>query len=264
MMSRILNTGRIFYGLAITGIGVLHFIRKGFRQMISAIQPEHPEDISVVVYIFGLYLVISGILIVFGKKLKITSLILANVFILFLVFGHLPKRIMNDPGDLGEWTNALKLLAFTGGAFLVSTITSDDVSNNYISKLSKLAPYGKYFFCIMLIAFGIDHFLYVEFVSGLVPKWIPFPIFWTYFTGIALLGAGISIFIHFKTKVVFLLAAIMLFIWLLTIHLVLAIKYPEWNNGENTTACFQCLAFTGIALLIAGTSEKEINSIPAG
>ncbi len=263
MMSRIMTTGRIFYGLAITGIGVLHFIYKGFRQMISAIQPENPEDISIIAYIFGLYLMISGILIVFGKKLKITSIILAYVLILFLVFGHLPKRIMDLPGELGQWTNALKLLAFIGGAFLVSTINSENISNNYGSKLSKLAPYGKYFFAIMFIAFGIDHFIYVEFVSGLVPKWIPFPIFWTYFTGIALLGAGLSVFINFKIKIVFQLAAIMLFIWLLTIHLVLAIKYPEWNNGENRTACFQCLAFTGIALLIAATSERQINDIPA-
>ena len=255
-------TGRIFYGLAITGIGVLHFVRKGFRQMISAMQPENPEDISIIVYIFGLYLVVSGLLIIFGKKLKITSIILAYVLILFLVFGHLPRRIMNNPGELGEWTNVLKLLAFIGGAFLLSTTSSESVSNNYISKLGKPAPYGKYFFCTMFIAFGIDHFIYVDFVSGLVPKWIPFPIFWSYFTGIALLGAGISGFINFKTKLVFQLAAIMLFIWLLTIHLVLAIKYPEWNNGENATACCQCLAFTGIALLIAGTSEREINSIP--
>ena len=116
----------------------------------------------------------------------------------------------------------------------------------------------------MFIAFGIDHFIYVDFVSGLVPKWIPFPIFWTYFTGIALLGAGLSILISFKMKLVFQLAAIMLFIWLLTIHLVLAIKYPEWNDGENIIACFQCLAFTGIALVIAATSEREINSIPPG
>ena len=243
--------GRIFYGLAITGIGLLHLLQKGFRPLLSAIQPENPESISIIIYIFGLYLVGSGVLIVLRKKLKTTSIVLAYVLMLFFVFGHLPKRIMSLPGELGEWTNAFKLLALIGGAFLVSMIDSENASNNYIEKLRKLAPYGKYFFSVMFIAFGIDHFIYVEFVSGLVPKWIPFPIFWTYFTGIALLGAGISILINFKIKIVFQLAAIMLFIWLLTIHLVLAIKYPEWGDRENIIACFQCLAFTGIALLIA-------------
>jgi uncharacterized membrane protein len=249
--------GRIFYGSAITGLGVLHLIREGFRPLISAIQPENPGSIEWIVYIFGLYLITSGILIVFGKNLKTTSILLAWVLILFLVFGHLPRRIVDQPGRLGEWTNALKLLAFIGGAFLVSTSTSESTSNRYVVALGKLAPYGKYFFCTMLIAFGIDHFLYVEFVSGLVPKWIPFPVFWTYFTGVALLGSGLSIIVNFKIRLVFQLCAIMLFFWLLTIHLVLAIRFPEWRGGENITACFQCMAFTGIALLIAATSEKE-------
>jgi uncharacterized membrane protein YphA (DoxX/SURF4 family) len=259
MMSRIEITGRIFYGLAITGIGVLHFFLKGFRPLISAIQPENPEDISIIIYLLGLYLIISGILIVLGKKLEITSILLGCVLILFLLFGHLPKRIIQNPGELGQWTNFLKLLALIGGAFLISTTNPETTSNKYISKLSKLAPYGKYLFCIMLIVFGIDHFIYVKFVSGLVPKWIPFPIFWTYVTGIALLGSGISILIDFKTKIIFRLAAIMLFIWLITIHIPLAIRFPNWNDGENIIGSFQCLAFVGIALLIVAASEKEIN-----
>lgn len=256
------TTGRIFYGLAIIGIGVLHFLLKGFRPFVSAIQPEDPGDFTIIVYIFGLYLIISGVLIMLGKKLKPASIILAWVLILFLLFGHLPKRIVQNPGELGEWTNALKLLAFVGGAFLVSTSTSENTSNNYLSKLGKLAPYGTYFFCIMLVAFGIDHFIYVEFVSGLVPKWIPFPIFWTYFTGVALLGAGIALIINFKLKTISQLLAIMLFIWLLTIHVSLAIRFPNWNEGENIMGSFHCLAFTGIALLIA-TSEEETNNTPA-
>ena len=243
--------GRIFYGLGIIGIGVLHFFFTGFRPLISAIQPKNPENISIIIYIFALYLIISGILITVGKKLKTASILLAYVLILFLMFGHLPKRIIDHPELLGNWTNALKLFTLIGGAFLISMSNSENTSNNFILKLSKLAPFGKYFFCIMLIAFGIDHFLYTEFVSGLVPKWIPFPIFWTYFTGIALIGSGVSILINFKIKIIFQLVAGMFFIWLLTIHIPLAIRFPNWNDGENIIGSFQCLAFTGIALILA-------------
>src|SRR5687768_4552529 len=182
MMIWIKTTGRIFYGLAMTGIGLLHFFLKGFRPLISATQPENPDEISTIIYLFGLYLIISGILIVLGKKLKPTSLLLGYVLILFLIFGHLPERIVQNPTELGRWTNALKLLALIGGAFLISISDSQSVSNKFISKLSKLAPFGRYFFGVMLIVFGIDHFIYLEFVSGLVPKWIPFSIFWTYLT----------------------------------------------------------------------------------
>jgi uncharacterized membrane protein len=243
--------GRIFYGFGIIGIGVLHFILKGFRPLITPIQPENPESISIIIYIFGLYLITSGILITFGIKLKTTSIVLAYVLILFLLFGHLPKRIIDHPEILANWTNTLKLATLIGGAFLISMGNPENTSNNLISKLVKLAPFGKYFFCVMLIAFGIDHFLYVEFVNGLVPKWIPFPIFWTYFTGVALIGSGISILINFKIKVVFQLVAIMFFIWLLTIHIPFAIRFPHWNDGENIIGSFQCLAFTGVALILA-------------
>jgi len=149
------------------------------------------------------------------------------------------------------------MLSLIGGAFLVYTSSHGSIASRYLVQPARLAPYGKYFFASMLIAFGIDHFLYVEFVSGLVPDWIPFAVFWTYFTGIALFGAGIAIVIDFKIKIVCQLLALMLFIWLFTVHFRLAVKYPTWSGGENITACFQCLAFTGIALLTATNSRKE-------
>ena len=256
--------GRIFYGIAIIGIGVLHFFFKGFRPLISATQPENPENVSNIIYVFALYLITSGILILVGKKLKTTSILLACVLLVFLILGHLPKRIIDHPELLGNWTNALKLGTLVGGAFLISRSNSEDTSNNFISVLGKLAPFGKYFFSAMLIVFGIDHFIYQEFVSGLVPKWMPFPMFWTYLTGIALLGSGISILINFKTKTIFQLAAIMLFIWLLTIHIPLAIRFPHWNDGENIIGSFQCLAFTGIALMLAFESVAPDPSLPSG
>jgi uncharacterized membrane protein len=242
--------GRIFYGLGIIGIGVLHFVLKGFRPLILPIQFENPESLSIITYTFALYLIISGMLITFGKKLKTTSILLAYVLMLFLIFGHLLQRFV-DPEFPGNWTNTLKLATFIGGAFLISLIDSENTSDNFISKLGKLAPFGKYFFCIMLIVFGTAHLLYVEPISGLVPKWIPFPIFWTYFTGVALIGSGISILINFKIRIIFQLVAVMFFIWLLTIHIPLAIRFPDWNDGENIIGSFQCLAFTGIALLLA-------------
>ena len=52
---------------------------------------------------------------------------------------------------------------------------------------------GRIFFSIMLIVFGIDHFLYTEGVAKLVPGWIPGPVFWTYFGAVALIGSGVCI-----------------------------------------------------------------------
>jgi uncharacterized membrane protein len=45
----------------------------------------------------------------------------------------------------------------------------------------------------MLLLFGIGHFLSGPAISALVPKYIPWPLFWTYLGGVALVGSALSI-----------------------------------------------------------------------
>src|SRR5690349_5858846 len=220
--------GRLFYGVAVAGVGMLHLSSGVFRPLVSPIPAG--DSYGFIIYIFGVYFVVSGMLIAFDKRLRITSIILAYVLILFIVFSHFPWVFFLSPHglELASFTNTLKLSAFTGGALLIAFGSrAENMPGNFMAALARLAPFGKYFFCIMLLIFGIDHFVYRDFVSGLVPKWIPLPLFWTYFTGIALIGSALSIVTNVKVKLVARLLAIMLFIWLLTIHLVLAIRFPN-------------------------------------
>uniref|UniRef100_UPI003D7F58B8 hypothetical protein n=1 Tax=Pedobacter sp. TaxID=1411316 RepID=UPI003D7F58B8 len=94
------------------------------------------------------------------------------------------------------------------------------------------------------------HFVYIDLVSSLVPKWIPFKPFWTYLTGIALLGSGIFIGINVFRTPVSLLLSLMLFLWLLLLHL------PAWYSGPdkdavNAVSSLECFAFCGIAVFCA-------------
>src|SRR6516225_346933 len=108
-MKYLRTTARIFYGSGIAGIGVLHFLYPGFRPVILPVPPEATENLSVLVYITGAFLVITGALIAVGKWVKFSSLLLAAVFLLFFVFGHLPNRLTNMITVIGAWTDALKL-----------------------------------------------------------------------------------------------------------------------------------------------------------
>jgi uncharacterized membrane protein len=167
---------------------------------------------------------------------------------LFLILGHLPNRLANNPGSLGAWTDALKLFALAGGAFIISTVYPDKKING-MRIIEKIGLYGKYFFGIMLIIFGIDHFLYTDFVKTLVPTWIPGQLFWTYFAGIALIASGLAIFLNFKPRAISLLLATMLFVWLIVLHIPRAIVAPITDNGNEWTSVFECLAFSGISIL---------------
>ncbi|MBC7826527.1 MAG: hypothetical protein H7122_02185 [Chitinophagaceae bacterium] len=248
-MQQLKSIGKIFFGLGIAGIGVLHFIYPGFRPVLLPIPPEATQNLHFLVYLTGAVLIVAGICIAIIQNVKTISLFLGLLLLLFVIIGHLPNRLTNNPGILGAWTDALKLLALSGGAFIISTLYPDTKNNRLISSIEKMALCGKYFFALMLIIFGIDHFLYADFVKTLVPSWIPGQLFWTYFGGIALIGSGLAVFLNFKPRAISLLLGAMLFIWLIVLHIPRAIVAPRADNGNEWTSVLQCLAFIGIAVL---------------
>jgi uncharacterized membrane protein len=256
-MTDLKNYGRIFYGLGIVGIGILHFFFKGFRPIILPVPAASVAGISGIVYFIALYILGSGVLITLGKNVRNVSLILGVVFFAFLLFGHLPIRL-----KLGSpWIDAIKIFALSGGAFVVASLYPKSSSNQLLDKLHKIAPAGKYFFAIMLLLFGLAHFTSAQKISGLVPKYIPGAVFWTYVGAVALVGSGLSFIINFKVKWVGLLLGITLFLWLVMLHLYYAVRFPYFQDGENIIGSFECLAFCGTALLISKIPQKRKNSI---
>jgi uncharacterized membrane protein YphA (DoxX/SURF4 family) len=108
-----------------------------------------------------------------------------------------------------------------------------------------------------MILFGIDHFLYADFVSKLVPMWIPGQLFWTYFAGVALIGSGIGIILKIKLKLVATLLGVMIFLWLIMLHIPRAIADPYGDKGNEVTSVFEALGFSGIAFVIAGGDNRK-------
>ena len=248
-MHKLKATGKFFYGVGIAGIGGLQFIYAGFRPVLLPIPAADTMHLNFLVYLAAGILVVAGLYIAIGQQVKNVALLLGLFFLLFFIFGHLPNRIKNNPGELGAWTDALKLLTLAGGAFVVATVYPAKKGKGLISVLEKIAPFGKYLFALMLVIFGIDHFLYADFVKFLVPNWIPGPLFWTYVGGVALIGAGLAIFLNIQPRLISLLLATMLLIWLVILHIPRAIVAPATDNGNERTSVFQCLLFSGIALM---------------
>ena len=248
--------GRIFYGIGIAGIGGMHFFYKGIRPIIAPFPPEATANISILVYLMALYIVASGLLIAVGRYVKPTALILAVFFFICLLLGHVPSRLQNHPENVGFWTDTIKMLALSGGAFIAALAYPEEGLLAVFDKLSKIAPLGIWFYAVMLCIFGIEHFLAAEPISKIVPKYIPWPVFWTYMAGIALVGSGLSFLIKFKVRQIGLLFALVLFLWLVMLHLYYAFRFPLFRDGDNIIGSFECLAFCGTALLISFTYPR--------
>jgi uncharacterized membrane protein len=252
-MEKLLKAGRFAYALGLAGLGIQQFVYPGFRPVFV---PLTLPDVWPLVYLFSLALLFVAGSILFNFRARTTCLFCgAGFLILFLVI-HLPAQLANDPTSLGAWTNAFKILAFSGGAFIIAGTfpgAQNREQNNpsFIKLLEKLIPIGRFFFSIMFIIFGIDHFLYAGFVATLVPEWIGGNLFWTYFSAVALIGAGLALMLKFKQRLIGILTGTMLFIWFLILHIPRAVAMPDLMNGNEITSVFQALAFSGVAFVLA-------------
>lgn len=265
-MENLIKAGRAFYGIGIAGLGVQQFIYADFRPVILPQWPSPIPGLIVWAYLTGVCLVIAGGVIIFAKTARSMSLILGIAFLLFFLVFHVTYQLFLSPYSfhLGLWTDPLKELAFSGGAFVIAGSYPEEklYTGQTSSKrfLDKLIPVGPVFFSITMIIFGIDHFIYTEFVATLVPAWIPGHIFWTYFAAVALIGSGVCIILRIKVRLVALLLGLMLFIWLLILHIPRAVADPRGTRGNEVTSVFEALAFSGIAFVIAFTHPRKVKA----
>lgn len=250
---------RAFFAVGMIGIAVQQMICKDFRPVV--LLPGYPAWLThrvIWTYIFSIALIAACAGIIFEIKARSASLIMAGAFFLLVLLFQISGQPY--PGHIGSWTDAFKELTFSGGAFIVAgSFPQENNPSGLIKLLGKLIPLGKYFLAITMAIFGFMHFVYPDFVSTLVPDWIPGHHFWTYFAGVALMAGGLGIMLNIKRPLAAKCLGIMIFLWFIVLHIPRAIADPHSGNGNEWTSVFEALAFSGMAFILAG--EKSHNQL---
>jgi uncharacterized membrane protein len=254
------NIGRIFYGTAITGLGVQTMGYHDFPYM--AIPPNHSWIPVVVTYVIGILLALAGACIILSKGIGPTALWLGVVLLLIFCFYYVPYEFLATSNymHLGEWDNAEKELALSAGAFIIAGNFSKQNEKFLPRLLPKLARFGVILFAVIITTFGIDHFLYAKDVAEYIPSWISNRLFWAYLAGTALLGSGLAITLNIKRQLAATLLGTMIFIWVVILHIPKAIAEHLTNMGSEITSALIALAYSGIALAIAGIVKNNRSS----
>jgi len=258
-VDRIVFIGQILFALGIIGIGIQHFMYSNFIPVMLPWWPSSIPGRASAAHFLGAILIFAGALIIIKKQARIAATRLGMIFILLFTLIVLIQLTQNKFADLfkpGIWTNTLKEFAFCGSAFVVAAslprnkLPAEKEPSSIERFENKLMSLSKYPLAIMVLIFGIDHFIYVEYVSTLIPIWIPGHIFWTYFAGAALIASGAGIILNINARLAATMLGVMLFIWVLILHIPRAIADPSGNMGNEMTSVFEALAFCGVAFIL--------------
>lgn len=124
--------------------------------------------------------------------------------------------------------------------------------------MKQLTTAGRLLFAIPFAIFGINHFLMLDYYMGMLTSFIPLGAYTIILTGILMIAASLSIVFKLYVKVFTGLLALLLLLFIITIHI------PHLIEGTDKTvhllALLKDISLMGGSLMIAGIySEKDKN-----
>jgi uncharacterized membrane protein len=138
-----------------------------------------------------------------------------------------------------------------GGAALVAGVALVRSRLREASGASDVLVLGPVFDAAALAVFAAEHFFAARDLMPAVPRWMPFPLFWTYFVGAALLAAAISLIAWRCVRWSAALLALLFLIIVATIHLPNLLLHTHERLFWTIVA--RELAFAGGAMVLAGS-----------
>ena len=112
--------------------------------------------------------------------------------------------------------------------------------------LDKLILFGPVFYAAPLAAFGTEHFTLTKAIASIVPRWIPWHLFWAYFVGACFIAAALSLVTKIQARLSASLLALTFFLF------VVLMDAPGWalnlRDRFGLTLTLRELSFSGGAL----------------
>ena len=119
----------------------------------------------------------------------------------------------------------------------------------------KLILFGPLFYAAPLAAFGTEHFTLTKVIASIVPAWIPWHPFWTYFVGACFIAAGLSLATRIQARLSASLLALTFFLF------VVLMDAPGWAQNPRDrfalTFVLRELAFSGGPLALAASLSEH-------
>jgi len=249
-MKELYASGRYLFALAVIAFGIIQLVTGQFLSSLLPIDPTLPAK-TFLLYMISTVFVVGGLGLIPAANARRMALLLGLFFFGLFIYPHIVRFATGHVTDPGEWTVAFETLAFCGGALIIAA----DNSKPDEPRFPKLLREGNFLFAISLLVFGIQHFLYARYIATLIPSWIPFPLFWAWFVGVAFVVSCFCFLINRRTRFIASFMGIMFLVWVVILHGVRVIKTP--GEEKEWTSLFIALGFAGIFFAIARKPDRK-------
>jgi uncharacterized membrane protein len=215
-------------------LGAVGLVFGDFAQ-VWHLAPKWVPGRPVLAYASAVLMLACGIGLLWRRTEGLASRVLLYVWALAILLVEIPV-VVEHPLNEGAWQGLAHLTVLLTAAWMLFTTDARAVR-------------------IARLLFGLAHFVYPELTTPLVPAWLPYHTFWTYFTGAAQLAAAAGVLLGIYAKLAAGLDAVLLalFTFLVWPPLILAAPTKAGLWSEFTISW----AMTAAAWVVAACIPDE-------
>jgi uncharacterized membrane protein YphA (DoxX/SURF4 family) len=252
-MSHLLKIGRFFLAIPLLVFAIQYLVIGKYQGGLPPM-PPWAQGGAFGAYLAGVLLLVTSVALLVNKQARVLSLVTGAWFVFgFFVF-HL-QHASSVWSNGNDRTRAFETLCIGVGLLALAALSpADGFVAMSAAANRKLILASRIVFGASMVIFGWQHFMYAQFLVGLVQKWLPAHSFWIYFTGTAMMAAGAAIATGILARVAGISLGIMFILFFLTLHLPRVAA--AIHNQDEITSMFVALAFSGISLIFAASTEK--------
>jgi hypothetical protein len=240
-----IRAGVYLYGIASAAAGILDLVWREFEPAHQPIQAlsDHIPGVKILACITAVFLIAAGTALLWQRTARFGAALLVIIYFMFAVF--LFPRFYTAPHYLGYHAAVfIGILAAVGQQLILVAAGVILYASHGLTRPPPpgVAIFARWTFALCSIDFGLAHLTAVHSVTPLVPSWLPLSgNFWTIFTGIAFILAGLAILFRILDSLAAHLLGLMLLVFsalvLAPMIFVSSGSHVAWgSNAYNLTA----------------------------
>jgi uncharacterized membrane protein len=188
---KIKNVSQLVFAVVLIGLGILGLVKGDFAPGWQPVPASMPGR-QLLAYLCALICIACGLGVLWRRTAALAARVLFAWLLAWLLLLRLPWLLVSFTVDIWWSASSTAIVTATTWVLYISLASDWDKQRFGFFTGDKGLRIARALFGLGLIPIGLAHFLYLEATAPLVPAWLQWPVFWSYFTGGGFIAAGLA------------------------------------------------------------------------